>query len=390
MKMLTIGCGYIGSVLIRHLSEKKPKVEIVISDAQKEAVEKVAVSINRKNVQPLQLDLYDYDQLVEIMKGFDLVVGLVPGKLGYQTIKAAVEAGVNMVDLSYLSEDPLLLDSQASRANITIIPDCGVVPGLSNILVGRAYSLLESVSNVRVFVGGLPQERVPPLEYKITWCIEDLLEEYIRDASIIMDGKPVKVQALDGHEELEFPGLGVLEAFYTDGLRTLHHTMSGVNNMWEKTLRYPGHAEKIKLLRTLGFFDDTRINGVSPRHVLTELFKDKLRLPEIKDLLAMKIEVEGRKNGVKTGYAYHLVDYHNETTNVSAMGRTTAYTASAVIRLLIENKINEKGVVPPEVLGMNERLFLTIMGELEREGIKISEGKIQRSSDNPQSNRSVK
>jgi saccharopine dehydrogenase-like NADP-dependent oxidoreductase len=205
-----------------------------------------------------------------------------------------------------------------------------------------------------------------------------------------MDGKPVKVQALDGHEELEFPGLGVLEAFYTDGLRTLHHTMSGVNNMWEKTLRYPGHAEKIKLLRTLGFFDDTRINGVSPRHVLTELLKDKLRLPEIKDLLAMKIEVEGRKNRIKTGYAYHLLDYHNETTNVSAMGRTTAYTASVVIRLLIENKINEKGVVPPEVLGMNERLFLTIMAELEREGIKISEGKIQRSSNNPQSNRSIK
>jgi saccharopine dehydrogenase-like NADP-dependent oxidoreductase len=377
MKLLVIGCGYIGSILARHLSEKKPSVKIVISDASRENIERVVEAIDRNNVQPFQLDLYDYDRLVKIMGDFDLVAGLAPGKLGYYTIKAAVEAKVNLVDLSYLSEDPLLFDSEASRANITIIPDCGVAPGLSNILVGRAYSLLESVSNVRMFIGGLPQERIPPLEYKITWSLEDLFEEYVRDATIIMDGKPTKVQALDGLEELDFPELGRLEAFYTDGLRTLHHTILGVKNMWEKTLRYPGHAEKIKLLRALGLFDETRIDGVSPRRVLIELFKEKLRFPAIKDLLAMKVELEGEKNGIKTRYAYHLLDYHNETTNISAMGRTTAYTASAVIQLLMENKIDKKGVVPPEFLGMNEKLFLKIRGKLEREEIKIVEEKMQ-------------
>ncbi|UCH37842.1 MAG: saccharopine dehydrogenase NADP-binding domain-containing protein [Candidatus Bathyarchaeota archaeon] len=377
MEMLLIGCGYIGSILARHLSEKKPSIKIVISDASRERVESVAVAINRNNVQPFQLDLYDYDRLVKIMGDFDLVVGLAPGKLGYHTIKAAVEAKVNLVDLSYLSEDPLQFDSEASQANITIIPDCGVAPGLSNILVGRAYSLLESVSNVRMFIGGLPQERIPPLEYKITWCVEDLLEEYVRDATIIMDGKPTKVQALDGLEELDFPELGRLEAFYTDGLRTLHHTIRGIKNMWEKTLRYPGHAEKIKLLRALGLFDDAKIDGVSPRRVLMELFKKKLRFPAIKDLLAMKVELEGEKNGIKTRYSYHLLDHHNEITNISAMGRTTAYTASAVIQLLIENKIDEKGVVPPESLGMDDKLFPKIKAKLEREGIKIIEEKLQ-------------
>lgn len=377
MKLLMIGCGYIGSILARHLSEKKPSAKIVISDASRERAERVAGAINRSHVQPFQLDLYDYDRLIKIMGNFDLVVGLAPGKLGYHTIKAAVEAKVNLVDLSYLSEDPLLFDSQASQANITIIPDCGVAPGLSNILVGRAFSLLESVSNVRLFIGGLPQERILPLEYKITWCVEDLLEEYVRDATIIMDGKPTKVHALDGLEELDFPELGRLEAFYTDGLGTLRRTILGVKNMWEKTLRYPGHVEKIKLLRALGFFDDTRIDGVSPRRVLTELFKEKLRFPTIKDLLAMKVELEGEKNGIKTRYVYHLLDYHNETTNISAMGRTTAYTASAVIQLLMENKIDKKGVVPPESLGMDENLYLKIRAKLEREEIKIVEEKMQ-------------
>jgi saccharopine dehydrogenase-like NADP-dependent oxidoreductase len=382
MKILTIGCGYIGSVLARHLSKKIPTAAIIISDARSEVAEKVSVSINRKNVQPFHLNLYNYNRLVEIMKDFDLVVGLTPGKVGYQTIKAAVEAGVSMVDLSYLPEDPRFFDSRASKANITIIPDCGVAPGLSNILVGRACSLLERVTNIRMFVGGLPQVRVPPLEYKITWSVEDLLEEYVRDAKIIVGGKIVEVKALDGLEELEFPGLGVLEAFYTDGLRTLHHTIPGVENMWEKTLRYSGHAEKIKLLRAFGFFDEKGINGISPRRFLSALFKEKLSLPKVKDLLAMKIEVEGQKNGVKTGYSYHLLDYHDEKTSVSAMGRTTAYTASAVIRLLIDNTIKEKGVVPPEILGMNEKIFRKIMTELKRDGIKITECEIRSRKDN--------
>ncbi len=373
MKILTIGCGYIGSVLARHLSERIPHAEIVISDEKREAVERVASSIGRENVKPLQLNIRDYDRLVKTAENFDILVGLAPGKLGYKTVEAAIEAGIDMVDLSYMPEDPMTLNGKALRAGVTVIPDCGVAPGLSNILVGRAVSMLDEVKNVAIFVGGIPQNRTPPLDYKVTWCVEDLIEEYVRKAKIVRNGKTVEVEALDGLEEVEFPGVGKLEAFYTDGVRTLHHSIRRVENMWEKTLRYPGHAEKIRLLRDLGFFDEEPIDGIPPRSLTIKVFERKLSLPEIKDLVAMRVEVDGIKNGRETRYSYILVDYYDEEKKVTAMGRTTAYTASAVIQLLAKKEIVEVGVVPPERLGMSEKYFEKIIRELERDGIRIEQ-----------------
>jgi len=373
MKILTIGCGYIGSVLARHLSDKMPSAEIVISDQNKEAVKKVAFSINKDNVSSLELDFYNYNELVKCARSFDILVGLTPGRLGYKTVEAAIEARVNMVDLSYMPEEPLTLSKDAVSAGIVVIPDCGVAPGLSNILVGRATRIVDKVENVRILVGGLPQERIPPLDYKVTWCVEDLIEEYVREAKIVKDGRMIEVEALEGLEEVEFPGIGKLEAFYTDGVRTLHHTIKGVENMWEKTLRYPGHAEKIKLLRALGFFGERAKEGISPRSVSITILGEKLDMPEVEDLLAMKIEVEGIRKGQKTCYSYLLLDYYDEKKNVTAMGRTTAYTASAVIELLAKDEIKERGIIPPEELGMDQKLFEKIMIELGKDGITINE-----------------
>ncbi|MEM1570322.1 MAG: saccharopine dehydrogenase family protein [Candidatus Bathyarchaeia archaeon] len=373
MRILTIGCGYIGSVLARHLSEKAPYAEIVISDESREAVEKVASSIGRENVKPLQLNIRDYDRLVKTAENFDILVGLAPGKLGYKTVEAAIEAGVDMVDLSYMPEDPMTLNGKALKAGVTIIPDCGVAPGLSNILVGRAVSMLDKAKNVTILVGGIPQKRIPPLDYKVTWCVEDLIEEYTRRSKIVRSGETIEVEALDGLEEVEFPGIGKLEAFYTDGVRTLHHSIKGVENMWEKTLRYPGHAEKIRLLRDLGFFDEKPIDGIPPRTLTIRVFEQKLSLPEVKDLVAMKVYVDGVKNGRETHYSYILLDYYDEKKGVTAMGRTTAYTASAVVQLLLRKEIEEKGVVPPERLGMSEKYFKKIIEELEKDGIKIEQ-----------------
>lgn len=373
MKILTIGCGYIGSVLAKHLSEKIPSAEIVISDEKKESVERIALSIGRDNVKPIQLNINDYDKLVKTMEEFDVVVGLAPGRLGYKTVEAAIEANVDMVDLSYMPEDPMALNDRALKAGVTIVPDCGVAPGLSNILVGRAVSMLDKVKNVIILVGGIPQHRIPPLDYKVTWCVEDLIEEYTRRAKIVKNGRTIEVEALDGLEEVEFPGIGKLEAFYTDGVRTLHHTVKRVENMWEKTLRYPGHAEKIRLLRDLGFFDEKQIDGVSPRSLTIKILEQKLSLPDVKDLVAMKVEVNGIKNGKEKRYSYILLDYYDEKKKVTAMGRTTAYTASVVIQLLLMGEIKEKGIIPPERLGMDERCFRKIIGELEKDNIKIEQ-----------------
>ncbi len=371
MKILTIGCGYIGSVLVRHLSERIPSAEIVVSDESREAIEKATSSIGRGNVKPLQLNIRDYDRLVKAAENFDILVGLAPGRLGYKTVEAAIDAGVNMVDLSYMREDPMTLNDRALKAGVTVIPDCGVAPGLSHILVGRAVSMLDKVKDVFILVGGIPQNQIPPLDYKVTWCVEDLIEEYVRRPKIVKNGRTIEVEALDGLEEVDFPGIGRLEAFYTDGVRTLHHSIKGVENMWEKTLRYPGHAEKIKLLRDLGFFDEEPIDGLSPRSLTVKVFERKLSLHEVKDFVVMKVEVDGFKNGRETHHSYTLIDYYDDERKVTAMGRTTAYTASAVIQLLARGEIKGVGIVPPERLGMDGKCFERIMEELEKDGIKV-------------------
>ncbi|MCK4482926.1 hypothetical protein KAU55_06835, partial [Candidatus Bathyarchaeota archaeon] len=190
-------------------------------------------------------------------------------------------------------------------------------------------------------------------------------------------GKTVEVEALSGLEEVEFPNVGMLEAFYTDGLRTLLHTVKNVHNMWEKTLRYPGHAEKIGLLKALGFFDEEPISvdyvSVSPRKLTVKLFERKLRRQEIRDIVAMKVEVSGVKNNKKVRHVYHMLDRYDENQGITAMARTTAYPASIIAQLILKKAVNEKGVVPLERLSMNEEFFSAFLNELENRRVKIIE-----------------
>jgi saccharopine dehydrogenase-like NADP-dependent oxidoreductase len=226
-------------------------------------------------------------------------------------------------------------------------------------------------------VGGIPEELVPPLNYTITWSAEGLIDEYVREVSIIQDGKTVQVPALSGLEEIEFPGVGTLEAFYTDGLRSLAKTFPEVENMYEKTLRYPGHVEKVKLLRELGYFSDEPLTvggkEVSPRLVTARLLERSLWKPEVGDLLAMRIQILGEKKGKKTGYRHQILDRYDHETDVSAMARTTAYTASIVAGMLAKGTIDVKGVIPPEKLGMDTKFSETLISELKSRGVIVEE-----------------
>ena len=379
MKLLTIGCGHIGSIMVRNLSESIPSAEIVVSDTLLDRAEQVVESIGRDNLKAIQLEVSDYDRLIDLLNGVDLAIGLAPGRLGFLSMKACIDAGVDMVDLSYMAEDPLTLHHSALNKGVTVIPDCGFAPGLSNILVGKAASMLDHVESVRIFVGGLPEKNIPPLGYKVTWCVEDLIEEYVRESVIVKNGNKIKVRALDGIEMVDIPCVGLLEAFYTDGVRTLHHTMKGVSNMWEKTMRYPGHAEKIKMIIELGLFDEKPIlldNGfkVTPRELTIRLFEKRLSMFDLKDLVAMKIEVDGIVDGQKISYTYHMLDFFDEKKQITAMARTTAYTASVIAELLLKGVIKEKGVVPPEKLGMSA-LVTDILNELKLKGIDVRECK---------------
>lgn len=377
MKVLVIGCGHIGSVSAEDFVESMGSVEVAIADKNAARAKEVAERIGSNNVSWIQLDVSNHSELVNALGSFDLVMGFLPGSLGYHLVEACVDAKKDLVDVSYMPEDPLRLNDRAVEAGVTVIPDCGLAPGISNVLVGHALEKLDKVLDIHIMVGGLPEKPTPPLDYVITWSPENLIDEYTRKTSTIKNGKVVEVETLSGLEKVEFPNVGKLEAFYTDGLRTLLHTVKNVDNMWEKTLRYPGHAEKIGLLKSLGFFDEEPISvdyaNVSPRKLTVKLFEQKLRRQESRDLVAMKIEVSGVKNDKHVRYIYHMLDHYDETQGITAMARTTAYPASIIAQLMLRKAVKEKGVVPLEKLGMSEEFFSAFLNELENRGVKIAE-----------------
>lgn len=380
MKVLIIGCGNIGSVSAQDLVKSVPSTEIVVADKNEKRAKDVAEKIEKDNVSWTGLDTSNHGELVNTLKGFDLAMGFLPGKLGYGLCKACIDAGKDLVDVSYMAENPMALNASAAKAGVTIVPDCGLAPGISNVLVGHAVGKLDEVKAVHVMVGGLPEKPVPPLGYTITWSPESLIDEYTRKVVIVKKGRKVEIEALSGVEAITFPKVGELEAFYTDGLRTLLYTMENVEEMWEKTLRYLGHAEKIKAFQTLGFFDEKKIDvegvNVSPRKLTVKLFGEKLWKPEVKDIVVLKVEVVGVENGKKTSYSYHLLDNYDKKQGITAMARTTAYPASIVAQLMLKKAVKEKGVVPPEKIGMDKKLFSQFSDGLKKRGIKVSETRV--------------
>jgi lysine 6-dehydrogenase len=378
MKIMVLGCGNIGSVIAKDVAENMPSAEVVIADVDKYRAREAASRIGLENVNWSQADATNCSELSSKLKSFDVTVCALPGGLGYQTCEAAIAAKIDMVDVSYMPEDILTLDNAALKAGVSIIPDCGMSPGLCSMLVGRGVSKLDEVEEAHMLNGGLPEKPVSPLGYVVTWSVKDLIDMYSRKVSIMRNGRVVQVEAMSGLEEIDFPRVGTLEAFYTDGLRTLLYTVKA-KEMWEKTLRYPGHAEKIKLLKALGFFDSETVEvagtKVEPREVTAKLFERKLKRPDIPDIVAVLVQVSGLKNGKRIEYAYTLLDYYDRERQVTSMARTTAYTASVVAQLLARKTIAEKGVIPPEKLGMNEGLFEKLTDEMRKKGIDIKEEK---------------
>ncbi len=377
MRIIVLGTGHIGSVIARDLASSMPSAKIVMADKDQNRAQEAATRIHKKNVSSVQFDVFDRSGLVNTLKGFDLAIGALPGEVGYKALEACIDARVNMVDVSFMPENPLPLDKEAAKAGVTIIPDCGVAPGLSHILLMRGISKLDQIQNAEILVGGLPEKPVPPLGYTITWSVEGLIDEYTRKARIVRNGELVEVEPLGDVEEIEFIGVGKLEAFYSDGLRTLLHTVTSAKNMAEKTLRYPRHIEKIRLLKDMGFFDEkpVRVEEVSvpPKSVAIKLLERKLKKPEIPDILAMLVKVDGTKNSKRFAHSFRLLDHYDRRTKISAMARTTAYTASCVSQLVAKKTIETKGVVAPEQLGADEVIFKKLVALLKKRGIHIRE-----------------
>ncbi|HVP27074.1 MAG TPA: saccharopine dehydrogenase family protein [Candidatus Bathyarchaeia archaeon] len=380
MKALILGSGNIGSVAAEDLAKTMTSVDVAIADNDEKRAKTVAEKISRNNVSWIKLNAADQTELANTLKNHDVTLGFLPARLGYGLAKACIKAKKDLVDVAFMGENPLTLNEEAAKAGVTIVPDCGLAPGISNVLVGHATAMLDKTRTVHIFVGGLPEKPEPPLDYVITWSPESLIDEYTRKVKIIKNGKRTETEVLTGTQEINFPKIGKLEAFFTDGLRTLPDMIHGTEEMWEKTLRYPGHAEKIRMLKDLGFFKEekTTVNGssVSPRKLTVKLLSEKLTKPEARDIVALKVEVSGMKNNKPTRYVYHLRDYYDREHGITAMARTTAYPASITAQLILKDEVKEKGVVPPEKIGANSKLFQLFCEGLQKHGIKIQEEKI--------------
>lgn len=373
MKIAILGAGRVGSAMAIDLA-KDAEFDVHVADISERSVGTLA---SEHGIGGEQADLSDPASVSRIVSRADLVISAVPGFLGFSTLRAVIEAGKNVVDIAFFPEDPFELDDLAKARGVTAIVDCGVAPGMSNLLVGRVDSLLDETAAVSIYVGGLPVQREWPFEYRAVFSPIDVIEEYVRPARIVENGEIVVLPALSGIERLTFPIAGTLEAFNTDGLRSLAQTIEAPN-MIEKTLRYPGHAEKMELLREMGLFAtepiDIQGRSVRPIDLTTALLFPMWQMREgDEDITVMRITVEGTKGGASLRYSYDLFDRFDRASRTLSMARTTGYTATVTARLLAEGLYAAPGISPPEFLGRSAECVDYILAGLERRGIVYHE-----------------
>lgn len=373
MKILVLGAGLVGGPMAMDLA-RDGEFEVTSADISAEALLKLR---EFPGIQTIKADLGDLPELVALANGFDLVVSAVPGHMGYRTLETLIECRKNVVDIAFFPEDMFSLDEKAKALGVTVICDMGVAPGMSNVLLGYGASMLDHLEKGIIYVGGLPVVRTWPYEYKAVFSPIDVIEEYTRPARYIDGGRLVEREALSDPELIDFPGIGTLEAFNSDGLRTLATTLKG-DYMIEKTLRYKGHIEKMAVLRDTGFFskEPLNINGtlISPLEFTSRLLFPKWKLgPGEEDLTVMQVITEGIKDGVRQRYTWNLFDRYDTASGIHSMARTTGYAATMAARLIAGGLYQEKGVSAPEFLGRNPVFVNYLLEGLRRRGVVYRE-----------------
>jgi len=329
-----------------------------------------------EGVAAVRADLSRGDEVARVVADADLVVGAVPGHMGLATLRGVIAAGRDVVDISFFPEDPYLVDQAARHAGVKVLVDCGIAPGCSNLILGRLTQEWERLDRFACYVGGLPVERRWPWEYKAPFSPADVIEEYTRPARFVRNGVQVEMPALSEVELVDFPGVGTLEAFNSDGLRTILKTVQAPW-MVEKTMRYPGHAEKMRMLRETGLFDTepVELNGakVVPRELTSRLLFPAWELAAgEEDLTAMRVIADGVAAGRPVRRTYDLLDRYDRATGTTSMARTTGYTCTAMVRAVARGLWSEPGVWPPELFGRDRALYDFVMAELSQRGVVFS------------------
>ena len=377
MRFVVLGAGLQGSACAFDLLRTEGVERVVLADMHPDLPPFLERYREDERLELVQLDATDEDAVRRVLAGAVACLNALPYYFNFDMARLAVEAGAHYADLggnTEIVQQQLGLDARAREQDVSVIPDTGLAPGMVNILSADGIAEMDSVDSVRIWVGGLPREPVEPLNYQIVYSLEGVLDYYTTQSWVLRDGKPLEVEALSEVEAVEFPEpVGTLEAFHTaGGLSTMAWDYEGeIPTMEYKTLRYPGHAEMMRTIRELGLLDlepvqvgDTQ---VSPRDVFIAAVDPKLRKPESPDLVALRVEVVGERDGAPRTARYDLLDYYDTANGVSAMERTTGYSLAITGLMQARGEIERRGVFTPD-RGVPADTYIQ---ELGRRGVQI-------------------
>ena len=385
MRFLVIGAGKQGSACALDLLQQPQVTKVILAD---KAADRLPDSLTPfkadARLEMRRLDLNDEAAVRAAMAGVQSVLSAAPYYFNEPLAKLAIESGAHFADLGGNTEIVFRqkkLDGAAKAKGVSVIPDCGLAPGMVNILAGEGIRRLDSVDKVKIYVGGLPQHPEPPLNYMVVYSLEGALDYYTTPSWVLRDSKRAQVDALSELEDVSFPApVGTLEAFHTGGgISTMPFAWEGKIPVMEyKTLRYPGHAAIMRPIRDLGLLDNTPIemNGgghkISPRQAFIASVSPKLTKPQGKDLVALRVDVTGTRNGKPAGWRWQMVDRYDEARRVTAMMRTTGYSLAITGLMQVDGRVAQKGVrTPDECVPAGD-----YVAELGKRGIVIAESSI--------------
>jgi lysine 6-dehydrogenase len=380
LRAAVFGSGLMGSAIAQDLVSSNDVDQVTVYDVDRNRLNELARTERSSKLSAKVHDVRRVPETVKLLRAFDVGIGALPHDLCEYAIKSSIQAGVNFVDLIFgWRYEETKVHAAAKRKGITIVPACGLAPGLSNILAMAGAEAMDRVDEVRLKVGGIPEKPKPPLNYRIVFSFEAVLEEYFRKACIVKNGKPAYVPALSGLETVRFPPpIGECECFYTDGLSTLIRTMKGVKEMDEKTIRWPGHVAQIQTLIECGLLDESPVKYddqlIVPRRFVARTISDRIQLGKEKDLTLLRVDVKGRTGSRRVHQRYEMIDHYDTKNKITSMARTTAFPCSIAAQLLASGAVAENGLVPPELAFQGE-LREKMLRYISKRGIKITGNK---------------
>ena len=371
MEYVVLGYGKIGRTIVADISKHQPEKIISVYDPFVKEIEGLSHNVRFYGSDPMS-----DENIPKIFRKDTVIISALPAKLRKRLMQAVINGKSKLVDVTFGNDIINDYLPKAGNKDFLIVPDCGLAPGISNFLVGNFASEFNELDNIEIYVGGLPNKPIPPLEYKITFASDSVVDEYVNPAKIIENGKVVIRDALSGIEDFPDISLGYpLEAFLTDGLRSLIDTIKSPKNMFEKTIRYKGHADKVRFLRDMGFFDSQKriLDGTSviPRRLTESLFDEKLKLTDVGDTIILKVKVSGTKSGEKLTKVANMVYRCEANPDFTGMSITTSSPASIIAQMIGENMVKGKGLVTMEEIGSKKNIFDEFIKRLSARGIKI-------------------